>query len=83
MLIAIHNLLYFFLEKITLIVSVNPSVQSVQMAALAGRAATAGTVREFPIDRELQGPTITSLDGSLSQKTDALTLQFKTLSRDP
>ena len=37
-------------------------------------ARTADTVRELPIRRGLQGPTVTLLDGSLSQRTDALAL---------
>ena len=43
---------------------------------------TGGTVRRFPIRRGLQGPTIILLDGSLSQWTDALALQFEENSRD-
>ena len=42
---------------------------------------TAGTVQE-PFRRGLLGPTITLLDGSLSQRTDALALKLETDSRD-
>ena len=37
-----------------------------------------GTVLELPIRRGLLGTTVTLLDGSLSQRTDALALQLET-----
>ena len=43
---------------------------------------SACTVRELPIRRGLKGPTVTLLDGSLSQRTDALALQLETDARD-
>ena len=67
MLIAIHNLLYFFLQK-----SSHCSSEPTRLIRPDGGPGRTGgdsrTVREFPIDIELQGPTITSLEGSLSQK---------------
>ena len=42
----------------------------------------AGTIRELPISRGLLGLTVTLLDCSLSQRTDALALQLQTDARD-
>ena len=78
MLIAIYNLLYFFLQKSTHY----SSEPKRQIRPDGGPGRTGGdsrTVRECTIDIKLQRPTITSLEGSLSQKTDALTLQVKIL----
>jgi len=46
------------------------------------RVRTAGTVRELAIYQGLKGPTVTFLDGSLSQRTDAHALQLETHARD-
>lgn len=40
---------------------------------------SAGTVWELPISRRLQGPTITLMYGSLSQRADAHALELETL----
>ena len=47
-----------------------------------GLAGTAGAVRELPIRRGLQGPTVTLLEGSISQSAGAPSLQLETHARE-